>query len=63
MIEVGVRLSLNEHLVALAQDATDGWYLRLLLGYDSVAEVEPSVVEDVQRFVDDLGYDFAQLGN
>jgi hypothetical protein len=62
-VEVGVRLSLNEHLVALSQDATDGWYLRLLLGYDAIVEVDPSIIDDVKGFVQELGYDFAQLGN
>lgn len=62
-VEIGVRLSLNANLMELASDQEDGWYLRLLLGNDSIRELDSAIYNRMQRFARDLGYDFAQLGN
>lgn len=62
-VEIGVRLSLNSYLMLSSRDAQEGWYLRLLLGYDTITELYPDVHERLQLFVRNLGYDFSQLGN
>jgi hypothetical protein len=62
-VEVGVRLSLNDQLLALVQDPVDGRYLRVLLGYDVLAVVEDEDFNELVAFIRNAGYDFAQMGN
>ncbi len=62
-VQLGVRLSLNEHLSALAEDLEDGRTLRMLLGQ---ATVLPAVRDDfaaVEAFMEATGYDLAVLGD
>lgn len=62
-VEIGVRQSLNTHLIALANDLEEGWYLRLLLGFDGISEFDPEIAQGLREFVTNLGYDFSQLGD
>lgn len=62
-VGLGVRLSLVEHLPALAADAQDGRALYLLLGQAALLPVEPGDLADLDAFMQSTGLDFAQLGD
>lgn len=62
-VDVGVRLSLDDHLIELAADAVDGRYLHLLLGHHVLAEVSADDFAALRAFIEESGYDLAQVGN
>lgn len=62
-IGVGVRLSLNEQLAALAEDPADGRTLQMLLGQDALIPVQPEDFAPLSAFLETTGLDLAQLGN
>ncbi len=62
-VEIGVRLSLNEQLIELAQDPVAGRHLRLLLGFDVLAIAEDDDFAELIGYINNTGYDFAQMGN
>jgi ABC-type phosphate/phosphonate transport system substrate-binding protein len=62
-VQLGVRLSLNDALVEIAEDAETSEILRTLLGQDELAEVEPNDLAALTEFMNSTGFDFAQMGN
>lgn len=61
-IELGVRLSLTENLIALAQDPIEGRWLALLLGQEVLVSVDAVDLAPLDAFFLATGYDFAELG-
>jgi ABC-type phosphate/phosphonate transport system substrate-binding protein len=62
-VGLGVRLSLNEHLPALAEHPADGRALRLLLGQDALVPVLREDFTELDAFMAQTGLDFAKLGD
>lgn len=62
-VGLGVRLSITENLIAIAEDPEDGRTLRLLLGQNALLPAEPNDFEALDAYLTATGYDFAQLGN
>jgi acyl carrier protein len=62
-IELGVRLSLNENLIALAEDEDAGRALRLLLGQDALVPTPTDELTLLNSFLSATGRNFQQLGN
>ncbi|GAB4508850.1 MAG: hypothetical protein OHK0046_02520 [Anaerolineae bacterium] len=62
-VQLGVRLSLNENLIAIAADPAAGRPLRLLLGADALLPAAPDDFAEMTGFIAASGYDLAQLGN
>jgi acyl carrier protein len=62
-VELGVRLSLNDSLMSLADDPIADRSLHLLLGQDMLIPVEEDSLAPLTAFMQTTGYDFAQLGN
>lgn len=62
-VQLGVRLSLSDDLVALSQELEASRPLRLLLGQDVLVPVDTESLDALTTFLDATGYDFALLGN
>ena len=62
-VQLGVRLSLNEHLIALAEDLDDGRTLRMLLGQATILPATQDDFAAVVAFMEATGYDLAVLGD
>ena len=62
-VGLGVRLTLGEHLPALAADSTENRPLRLLLGQAAILPVAKEELAPLAAFMEVTGYDFAQMGD
>jgi len=62
-VELGVRLSLTKDMIEFADDLQVSRPLRLLLGQDAIVEVLPGDLDELDAFMIDTGFDFAQMGN
>jgi len=62
-VQLGVRLTLNDVLVELAEDSTTAVKMRALLGQNAVLPVTSDDFQDLADFMDSTRLDFAQLGN
>lgn len=62
-IPLGAQTTLQTVLVRLARDRVTGPQLRLLLGQDTLVEVEPDSLSALTDFAATTGLDFAQLGS
>ena len=62
-VQLGVRLSLNDALVEIAENAETSETMRSLLGQDELVSIEPGDLAALTEFMTSTGYDFAQMGN
>lgn len=62
-VGLGVRLSIVENLITIADDPEDSRPLRLLLGQNAILPALPDDFEGLNAYLAATGYDFAQLGN
>jgi ABC-type phosphate/phosphonate transport system substrate-binding protein len=62
-VPLGIRLTLTDALVSLAQDADDSETMQTLLGQDSLERVTANEFVELQNFMSSTGLNFAQLGD
>ena len=62
-VQLGVRLDLNDVLIAISENEETEELLRAILGQDSLARTTPDDFEDLLAFMNETGLDLAQLGN
>lgn len=62
-VQLGIRVSLTEGLERLADDDTDSQLLQPFLGQDELQSVDLDDFEEYNAFLDQVGLDFAVLGN
>jgi len=60
-LDLGVRLNLDEQIVALGSDESSP--LRWLLGHDEIVAFEAERFIVFDAFIETIGFDFAELGN
>jgi ABC-type phosphate/phosphonate transport system substrate-binding protein len=61
-VPLGIRLTLTDALVTLAQDPDDAETMQALLGQDRLERVNADDFIEFRNFMDSTGLDFAQLG-
>lgn len=61
-VPLGIRLTLTDALVTLAQDADHAETMQTLLGQDGLERVNSDDFIEFRNFMDSTGLDFAQLG-
>lgn len=61
-VPLGIRLTLTDALISLAQDADNAETMQTLLGQDGLERVNADDFIEFRNFMDNTGLDFAQLG-
>ena len=61
-VPLGIRLTLTDALISLAQDADDAETMQTLLGQEALERVDANDFVEFQNFMNSTGLDFAQLG-
>jgi ABC-type phosphate/phosphonate transport system substrate-binding protein len=62
-VPLGIRLTLTDALVAMAQDDDSADLMRTLLGQDALERVNADDFIELRNFMDSTGFNFAQLGS
>jgi ABC-type phosphate/phosphonate transport system substrate-binding protein len=62
-VQLGVRLDLNDVLIAISENEETEELLRAILGQDSLTRTTPDDFADLLAFMNETGLDLAQLGN